>query len=226
MLYLLEPIVARIGRISSSEDLGKYTPLIADFFKNNYSNPEDLRKLRAETNSEGARKNVAKAIGLYIRREVKDKDFWPKMEQNEFVQDIIDMERRIASFISTHLSKLTTGWEVQRVPQVIYQSTKRKMQQDGTRFDENFDLGDELQIITQKNNWDEVFQKIFMRKDGFKNQNELELGFNYLSQIRNPASHGKSVISSKEDLSQCEIYLQKFSRIVPEIIPEYLDANE
>ena len=134
---------------------------------------------------------------------------------------IIEMERRIAVLISNKLSEVTTGWEKQRIPQGIYMSAKKRMEQDGTRFDENLDLGDELQIITQKNNWDEVFFDIFIKKERFINHDELKLAFSYLSKVRNPASHGKSVVVVKEDLDQCSIYLQKLSKIVPEIVNEY-----
>jgi len=226
MLYLLEPIVARIGRIPTTNDLEKYTILIASFFKENYSMPDALKKLREETNSEGARKSIAKQIGVCIRKGTKDKNFWPKMEQIEFVSEIIDMERRIASLISSTLSQITTSWEKQKVPYSIYKIAKKRMEKDETCFNENLDLGDELQIIIRKDNWEDVFENIFINKNGFLNQDELKLAFSYLSKIRNPGSHGKSVVFSKEDLNQCRIYLQKFSRVVPEIIPEYLISPE
>lgn len=226
MLYLLEPIVAYIGRAPSLADINRFAVLVRDFFELNYPLAEDVRKLKSETNSEGARKSVAKAMGMYIRRELKDRDFWPKMEQNDFVAEIISMERRIASLISAQLSQITTGWEKQRIPQPISQTAKKRMEQDGTRFDENLDLGDELQIILMKNNWDDVFGKIFTKKDGFLNQEELKIAFGYLAKIRNPSSHGKSVIFSKEDLQQCGIYLQKFSRVVPMTATDYLDLSD
>ena len=97
----------------------------------------------------------------------------------------------------------------------------KKMEADGTDFDENFDLGEERQIILRKDNWSDVFKKIFIKKDGFIDQNEFELAFKYLSKIRNPIYHGKSVVPTKEDLDQCVIYLQKMNRVVPEIIPEF-----
>jgi len=225
MLYLLEPIIAHIGRIPSYVHLEKYIDAIVEFFEDNYPKEEDLKKLKSEVNSEGARRNIAKQIGLYIRREIKDKRFWPKMEHNEFVKEIIDMERRIANLIYVQLSQITTSWEKQRVPQVIYKIAKRRMKRDGTRFDENLSLGDELQIITKGDNWDDVFEGIFINKNGFLDKKELETSFSYLFKIRNPASHGKSVISSKEDLDLCGIYLQKLSRVVPEVIPEYSNSD-
>ncbi len=226
MLYLLEPIVAHIGHIPIENDLKKYAIVIANFLEENYSTPDTLKKLREETNSEGARKSIAKHIGLFIRKKTKDKSFWPKMEQIEFVTEIINMERRIAVLISLILSQITTNWKKQKIPQLIYEIAKKRMEKDETRFDENLDLSDELQIITGKENWKDVFEKIFINKNGFMNQDELKLAFNYLSKIRNPESHGKSVLFSKEDLNQCKIYLQRFSEVVPEVIPEYVASLE
>ncbi len=96
MLYLLEPIIARIGKIPKIEDLNKYIFVIKKFFEETYSLPEQIDSLGNETTSEGSRKNMAKQIGDYIKRELNDKDFWPKMEESDFVNDIISMERRLA----------------------------------------------------------------------------------------------------------------------------------
>lgn len=226
MLYLLEPIIAQINHIPSILDLKRYVLATAGFFENNYPDQQSFKKLKEEANSEGARKNIAKQIGLYIRKEIGDKNFWPRMEQIESVTEIVDMERRIANLIADRLSQVTTGWEIQNIPQSIYRIAKERMEKDGTRFDENLDLSDELQIITRTDNWKDVFAKLFINKDGFLSQEELRIAFGYLSKIRNPASHGKSVIFNREDLKQCEIYLQKFSRIAPEVIPEYPDSSE
>ena len=143
--------------------------------------------------------------------------FWPEMEQDEYAESIKLMERRIANLIFAKLSQITTGWERQRIPAVIFAKVKERMEIDGTRFDENLSLGDELNIILQRNNWDDVFGNIFVSKKGFSNQEELKLAFSYLGKIRNPLAHGKTVIPSKEDLDQCDIYLKKFYRVVPEI---------
>jgi DGQHR domain-containing protein len=221
MLYLLEPIISYIKHIPNQSELKKYTVIITNFFEENYSTQENLQKLREETTSEGVRKSVAKQIGIYMRKELKDKNFWPKMEQIEFISEIINMERRIASLISVALAEIATNWEKQRVPFNIYQIAKKRMEKDETRFDENLDLSDELQVITQKDNWEQVFKIIFINnKDGFKTQEELKLAFSYLSSVRNPGSHGKSVVLKREDLNLCKIYLHKFSRIVPEIMLE------
>lgn len=214
MLYIFEPILAHIGRIPNYADLNPYTKLIGEFFNQHYSNPEDIRKLRSETNSEGARKSIARQMGLYIRKGIRDRLFWPKMEQDEFVSEIISMEREIAFIIAERLSDITVGWEKQRVPQSIYIVAKKRMEQDGTVFHENLSLGDEIQIIMREDNWKEVFQSFFISKKGFKDQSEVNLAFRYLSEIRNPASHGKSIITDKDTLAQSEIYLEKFRKII------------
>lgn len=224
MLYLLEPIVARIGRTPSTPDFKKYILSIKKFFKQNYPSLRHIEKLREESNSEGRRKSIAREIGLFIRTDIKDKSFWPRMEESKLEQEIIRMERRIGKLICNELSQITTSWETRRLPQAIYTNARRKMDKDGTDFDENLDLAEERQIIIQKNNWLEVFKKIFINADGFGDQKELELAFDYLSKIRNPKFHGKSVRFKKEDFDLCDIYLQKFNRVVPEIPSELDDA--
>lgn len=218
MLYLLEPIVARIGHVPNYGDLQSYTTKIADYLLANYSDVVSVRALRQESNSEGARKNIAKQIGLYIRRESRDYQFWPKMEQDDSVQEIIDMERRLANLISTQLSGLNSNWKFQYVPQDIRKVAMKRSQQDGTSFEENLDLGDLLKIISITDNWANVFKSIFISKEGFLSIEELGIAFNYLFKIRNPGAHGKTVTYSKEDLAQCELYLAKLSRVVPDLL--------
>ena len=75
-------------------------------------------------------------------------------------------------------------------------------------------------IIFEAKNWGEVFQKVFIKRDGFLNRNELEVAFTRIGTVRNSIAHGKSVIHSKEDLDQCEIYLSRFSKVVPEVVTE------
>lgn len=224
MLYLLEPIVARIGRIPSMQDFKKYGEAIKEFFEQYYSSVEDLKKLREETTGEGSRKSLSKQIGLFIRKHNKDRNFWPKMEESEFTNEIIKMERRIGRLIAKKLLEISTSWEKQRIPGDIRLNCRKKMESDGTDFDENFDLGDELKIILKKDNWDEAFEKVFVNKKGFESKEELDLAFKYLSRIRNPALHGKSFVPRKEDFDQCSLYLQKLNRVVPEIILE--DSEE
>lgn len=226
MLYVLEPIVAHIRRIPSSGELQKYVYAITDFFKVYYSKPSELKKLKSETNSEGARKNLAREIGLSIRREIKDRNFWPEMEQDEFVESIIDIERRIANLIASKLSEVNIGWERQRTPESIYHKAKERMAIDGTNFEDNLSLGDELNIILRKDNWTEVFAEMFIGKNKFENLEELKLAFTYLSKIRNPHAHGKTIIHSKEDLDQCDVHLRRFEKIIPIIITQGTSVEE
>jgi DGQHR domain-containing protein len=226
MLYLLEPIVAKIGRIPSSEDLKKYVDVVKKFFEENYQTTEKISKLKIETTSEGSRKSITKQIGLYIRKETRDRNFWPKMEEFDYRKEITNMERRIGKLITNKLSSVTTAWEKQRVPEVIYKNAKKRMETDGTDFDENFDLGEEWEIIKRNDNWGEVFRGIFVSKEKFVSKEELELAFQYLYKVRNPAAHGKSFVPSKEDFDQCNLYLQKLNRIVPEAISEQEGTDE
>ncbi len=225
MLYLLEPIIARIGRVPGFADLSPYIDYIDDYFKMHFPDPGAIRELKQETNSEGSRKSIAKKIGSYIRTKNGDKGFWPRMEQDETVGTIIAMERRLAELISNKLSEVSSSWEVQRIPQEIYRSAKKRSEKDGTSFTENLDLGDTLQIIIQSQNWKDVFERVFVVKNGFLGQDELKIAFSYMSMVRNPNAHGKTITYSKEDLSQCELYLQKMERVVPEILQSD-DQNE
>jgi len=217
LLYLLEPIVSRIGYRPSMSDFRRYCIPIKKFFREFYPSSESMRKLRNETTSEGNRKFIAREIGTYIRKENKDKEFWPAMEKSEILSEIILMERRIGKLISVKLSEITTNWAKQRIPDDISKYIIKKAEKDGTELDENFDLGEELKVILRRDNWEEVFKNIFITKEGFKDESELTLAFRYIKDIRDPQSHGKSVLPSREHIDMCNIYLTKFSRVVPEI---------
>lgn len=226
LLYVLEPIVAHINKIPSKENMNKYVLAIENFFNEHYSTTEKIKILKSETTGEGLRNNIAKQMGLHIRKYIRDDSFWPTMEEFDFIKNIIETERSIARFISHSLSEITTSWEKQRVPQSIYRIVKGRMSKDGTDFDENLDLGDECQIITRKDNWDEVFGDILLGSEpGFMNKGEIEIAFNYLSKIRNPKLHGKkSSLNNKVDFDQCKIYLERLNKIIPKYISEDEDS--
>jgi len=222
MLYLLEPIISHIKRIPSSGELRNYTDSIVDFFHDNYKSNEDFKELRLNVNSEGSRKNLAKKIGLNIRKKVRDNNFWPEMEADDLIDSIKGIERRLANLISIKLSEFETDWpNSRRVPQDIFRKIKERVSSEGTKFEENLGLGDEMNIIFESNNWKDVFKDIFIKKkDGFENDNELRLAFTYLGKIRNPHSHGRIVMHTRDDIDLCDLYIRKFNKILPEILIE------
>ncbi len=217
LLYLLEPIIADIGRVPSYADFTEYIDPIVDFFEENYPDYSDIKNLRAETTSEGSRKNFAKEVGKYIKSVLGSRSrFWSKMEEDDLVQDIITMERRIGSFIAGKLEEVSPSWKKRCIPQQIRQVAEERASRDNTPFEENLTLGDELNIINQKGNWSDVFKSVFLSNDAFMNLEELRVAFQYLSKVRNPKLHGKSVVISKNDIEQCRIYLDKFNKIIPD----------
>lgn len=218
-LYLLEPIISYIGRRPSLADLKPYAESINDYLVANYPDQSDIKNLRLKLNSEGARKIFAQEIGLFIRRELKQKNFWPKLEENELLEEAADMERRIGLLISEELKIITSTWRTTRVPGHISMKATERSQVEGNRFDENLSFGDELQIITAANNWKEVFEKIFTEKGRFQNIEEVKLAFNYISKIRNSKAHGKSEKHITEnDVNQFDVYMQKLDIFTPDNI--------
>ena len=219
LLYLFEPILARIGRIPDLNSLEPYTKLISEYFLD--YDIERFKKIKEEANSEGARRNFARQIGYYIRKQRKDKLFWIRMEETQLENSIKIMERRIGKLLKKELSSLSTNWEKQRIPQNIYTSARAKMKKDGSDFDENFDLSEEFEVIKRKDNWTEIFEKIFTNSiEGFDSINDLENGFKYLAKVRNPDAHEKNIKIIKENLDLAKVYYDKFHKIVPEILFE------
>ena len=217
MLYLLEPIISFVGRAPTFSEFDEYARAIKDFFEDAYPSEEDVRELKSELNSEGARKKLSRDIGRHIRKVPGKKRFWPNMEETELIDNIVSLERRLALLISDKLSSVTSDWIKQRIPQDIYMASKRRMKTNTSSFEETLGLGDELSIIIKPNNWEEVFKDIFIGKGVFIDQNEFMTAYRYLTDVRADEHHGKSVTVNKEKQDLCRIYLQRFDKVVPEL---------
>ncbi|MEM4195296.1 MAG: hypothetical protein QXY05_03225, partial [Candidatus Anstonellales archaeon] len=211
LLYLYEPILAQIGKIPSRNDYEKYVDLIKKFFDT--FNDERIKEIKITTTSEGSRKMVAKKIGRYIKAHYPN--FWPNLEVFEITDDIIDMERKIGRLIRKKLSEIDANWTKNRVDANTYKYIKEKMERDHGNFEDYLDLGQERNIILTKKNFEEVFEDIFIRKEGFKSKGQLEEAFNHLSFIRAAGVHGSEsryLSISEEQIDIAVSYLKIFDR--------------
>lgn len=233
LLYIFEPILARIGFVPAKADLGKYVKIIKLYFDLEYENYETIKRLSASTTSEGARKSIARDIGKKIREELKDDKFWPRMEQEKIIEEIKDIERRLGKVIEKELSNKDSDWKTHRISDIkIRELAFRRSKAEGISFDECLSLGDEIQIIIQGDNWDEVFNDFFVKKGTFNDKSDIEVAFKYLSLVRNPESHGrsafkKSIVDMEKkdlDVKLSEAYIEKFDSCLPPLYDEKIEG--
>ncbi len=226
LLYVLEPIVAYIGRVPGENDLKPYVESIAEYFATEYPTERSLRKLRQELNSEGARKLHAKNIGGYLKRQLLlDEQFWPTGIDVDSV-DYAALERQIGRLIASKLSVVSTVWQEQRVPSEILPKVTMLAQRNQTPFEDNLTLGQEKDIIIKRDNWREIFESVFTRDRNrdFRDQAELVTAFDRLTSVRNALAHGSRLIESSE-YQQFQLYSEKLGRILDDNLQVNEDAD-
>lgn len=222
MLYLLEPILANIGCIPQKTQISPFAENIKKYFEENYPSEEDQRALRLSTTNEGSRKLEARKIGQFIRKErgFSEADFWPKMKTDERLDDVVSIERKIGRLISKKLSGISANWRKERVPQDAIAEVKRNMKSfPDLDFDECLSLGNELNIILRKDNWEQVFEEFFTEKGIFRNAEDLKVAIGYLGKVRTPKAHGPRQLQ-KTDLDICDAYIEKFEQLFGELEEE------
>ncbi|QLH09473.1 Swt1 family HEPN domain-containing protein [Candidatus Nitrosotenuis sp. DW1] len=110
------------------------------------------------------------------------------------------LEERLRSIIQFRLSKITTEWWKQRIPQDVQENAKKRKGENDSPWSffrsghdliDFVDFPDYAKIITRRDNWNEVFSSIFYNKEEFATKlKELE-------PIRNAISHSRN-LSSKQ----------------------------
>ncbi|MEK6953767.1 MAG: DGQHR domain-containing protein [Candidatus Micrarchaeota archaeon] len=218
LLYLFEPILSHIERIPSREALSKYVEVIGEYFME--LDETAIREIKLSTTNEGARKDLAKKIGVEIKRKV-GVSFWESMEEEEIFDKIQNLERNISIMIRNTLQIIDSKWEKSRIPGDIQGYINEKKKKENGQFEDFIDLGQEINIISQKNNWTDCFENIFVKPNGFANLGELQQALSKISFIRGPYGHGSSgriINQSKEDVSICENYIKKINKIIVPLI--------
>lgn len=116
---------------------------------------------------------------------------WPKeIPWEEYVR-LYFLEKTLRKFIVDSLSALDEKWWRRRVPGDIRKKAEERKTKETEKLVVTIDLHpiwyvdflDYISIITQKNNWEEVFKRVFLNKDKFRVLMEE------LAPIRNKIAH-------------------------------------
>ncbi|MEM3227940.1 MAG: DGQHR domain-containing protein [Candidatus Micrarchaeaceae archaeon] len=218
MLYVLQPIVARIGRIPNREDLRPYIRSAINYFSSTYTNrASEIKKLKQILTGEGARRDTAEQIGRHIKTQLNDDLFWPHLGNSDIYKRITKIERAVGDMIADKLYGIDHDWTRHRLPQGMREMIARHVRPE-TEFQDYLGLGDEKAIIAQ--NWDSVFSAFFTDRSIFQDKNELQTAFDVLSRNRAPWAHGRTVEDIGADLRICRGYIDKFEILLKDYIEE------
>ncbi len=141
-----------------------------------------------------------------------------------------NLEENIRRFLEQELSELNSQWWKQRIPGDVKQNAEGRKQKDELRKNWDYekqplisyiDFTDYEKIITQKNNWNDIFQHIFHDKIAISGKlKEIEPIRNAISHTRNLDPHEEKQLRfySEEILRSISYYLKNKSKIISEKI--------
>jgi len=155
-----------------------------------------------------------------------------------------NLEEKIRRFLEQELSELVSQWWKQRIPGDVKKNAEERKEKDELRKNWNYekqslisyiDFTDYEKIITQKNNWNDIFQHVFHDKTAISGK------LKEIDPIRNAISHTRNLdvyevrqikFYSEEILRAISYYLENKSKIISEkvesaepVLPTYFDVS-
>ena len=106
-----------------------------------------------------------------------------------------NLENRIRQFIEKELSEINRNWWKQLIPSDVKQNAEEKKDKDENRKNWKFEkqalinyinFTDFAKVLTQKNNWKEIFQYVFRDK-------KIDAQLKEIEPIRNAISHSRDL---------------------------------
>lgn len=206
---LVEVLKYLKGRWDRSEAKNLMNEPLSKYFNDNY---ENIKNIRTSTSSEAGRSRAALEIIKCIHE--ADEDFAAEFireakkrerlafEKTEPYIVLKDLELELRGFIEKSLGEVTDNWWKERIPSDVQINAKQRLEKSDspwpwvTSQDSSLisyvDFPDYLKIILRRDNWSEIFQKVFKDQDGISSKlRELAL-------IRNKIAHMRSISNSEK----------------------------
>ena len=190
---------------------------------------EEIKEIRALTSNEAGRARVALEIiqRINLKEENFARDFIEEakkrdrlaFEKSEPYQKLKELETNLRLFIQEKLENISKNWWKERIPSDVQEKAKQNLQKSQSPWpwvtDENrspvfyIDFPDYAKIMQRKDNWNEIFSKIF--KDSsviFSKLKELE-------NIRNKIAHTRSL--NAQESTTLELYTSQILKVIKPI---------
>lgn len=155
-----------------------------------------------------------------------------------------NLEEKIRRFLEQELSELVPQWWKQRIPGDVKENAEERKEKDELRKNWNYekqplisyiDFTDYEKIITQKNNWNDIFRHVFHDKTAISGKlKEIDPIRNAISHTRNLDVYEVKQIKfySEEILRAISYYLENKSKIISEkvesaepVLPTYFGVS-
>jgi hypothetical protein len=117
-----------------------------------------------------------------------------------------DLENAVRRCMKSNLEKLSENWWIERVPPDVRERAEERQKKDELKRDliQYVDFADYVKIIVRRDNWRDLFQKIF------KEQEVILAKFKELEPIRNALAHGRKLTTEQKE--KLKIFSQDITR--------------
>jgi len=190
---------------------------------------EEIKEIRALTSNEAGRARVALEIiqRINLKEENFARDFIEEakkrerlaFEKSEPYQKLKELETSIRLFIQEKLENISKNWWKERIPSDVQEKAKQNLQKSQSPWpwvtDENrspvfyIDFPDYAKIMQRKDNWNEIFSKIF------KDQSVIFSKLKELENIRNKIAHTRPL--NAQESTTLELYTSQILKVVKPI---------
>jgi len=214
-IAFFERLLNHVHRVPTDDDYRKYLGALKVHMER-YEDPDSMQRLRLRCSSEGGRDEVVAEFVRAIRARTGEENFAPDIPAHGYEDRIKRIERGLADLIAKELSKLTRKWFEERVPeQIRSQALDRRRRARGQGpVQDYFTLGECAQIIRgSKSNWD-LLRSIFVRREAFRSEKELDVAFEAINGFRAAQTHGRAEALTDADERVLLGFLEKFENVV------------
>jgi len=106
-----------------------------------------------------------------------------------------ELENALRRCIKSNLEKISKNWWIERIPPDIRQKAEERQKKDELRREltQYLDFADYAKVIIRRDNWREVFQKVF------KEQEVITAKLRELEPIRNAVRHGRKLTTEQRE---------------------------
>lgn len=136
----------------------------------------------------------------------REDQFHEGSDEQKYFMIIADFEAELRDFIEKVMRDRFGDKWWDRVPEDVEEEAKKRRKTPESPLIDYLSFSDYSKIILRKDNWRELFQKIFMQQD------RIKVWLEEISEIRNSVAHSRKI--SEPEMKTLELDIEKIKTLI------------